>query len=84
MLGDIEPSDEMCEWPSDTEDEDDDDLADEAEEKLKIEAPEGEGMTFIFVPPLLYPHKQQTSATALIPIQYLTPRLMLYGSNRIS
>ena len=37
MLGDIEPSDEMCEWPSDTEDEDDDDLADEAEEKLKKE-----------------------------------------------
>lgn len=33
--GEVEPTDEQCEWPSD--DEDDEDLADEAGEKLKIE-----------------------------------------------
>lgn len=49
MLGEVEPSDEMCDWPSDTEDEDDDDLADEANEKLKlIEAGDGEGIYRIY------------------------------------
>jgi len=43
VLGDVEPTDEMCEWPSDTEDEEDEDLAEETE-KLRIEAGDGEDL----------------------------------------
>ena len=35
MLGEYEPNDEECEWPSDSEDEDDEDDKEEKEKKKK-------------------------------------------------
>lgn len=42
MSGDLEPTDEQCDWPSDIEDEDSA-LAEDTENKLKIEANSDEG-----------------------------------------